>query len=738
MKSVASNLLPSDTLMKRFATALLILLATTSCRDQSASTTRPTPAAPTTTSTTSPATVLLPPIAQPVPPVAMRRPTTAPSLGEPRTDDYAWLREKDTPPVLDYLAAENAYTEQVLAPTAALQEKLVEEFVAHTKLDDTSVPYMRDGWLYFEETDEKSDYPRYFRKRNDNDPPQLLLDLNELAKNAEFVEIGTDEPSDDGRLLAYTIDLTGFRDYKLSIKDIESGRLLPDTADHVTSIVWANDNLTLFYSTEDEAKRSNKVWRLRLGGKPELVYEETDPTFGVAVGKMIDKSFIVLTSYSYGTSSEQVIPASKPETPPRLIAPRKKDTEYYIASHRDGAFYLRINDTGRNFRLVSLKDDALDIGEAVERIPHRPDVFLEDVNCFRNHIVVTERADGLPRFTIFDPELRTGTPLTMPEPVYVAYYGQNYVYESDQFRFGYQSLVTPGTVYSCDMNTGALTILKKEEVPGGYDPAAYEQKMLYATARDGTRIPISYVARKDRPQGAGPMLIDVYGAYGLPEWVWFEPERISLLDRGVAFAILHVRGGGEMGKTWHDAGKLLNKKNTFNDTIDAVTYLQSNGFTSPDKTVLGGASAGGMTVGTVLNERPELFKAALVGVPFVDVMNTMFDTSLPLTTQEFLEWGNPSEKPYYDYMLSYSPYDNLKRQAYPAMLVFSSYFDSQVMYWEPTKYVAKLRTLKTDSNPLLLHMTMTGGHSGPSGRSGAFDQTAKLYAFVLWQLGLKE
>ncbi len=671
-------------------------------------------------------------------PLAKRVPTTAKSLGEPRTDDYAWLRDKNSPEVLAQLAAENAYTDTVLAPTRALQETLVDEFVAHTKLDDATVPYMRDGWLYFEETDEKADYPRHFRKRNDNDPPELLLDLNELAKSSDFVDVGTDEPSDDGKLLAYTIDLTGFRDYKLSIKDIDSGRLLPDTADHVTSMVWANDNLTFFYASENESKRSDKVWRLKLGGKPELVYEETDVNFDVAVGKTLDKAFIVLTSYSYGTASAQVIPAAKPEMSPRLIAPRTKDVEQYVASHRDGQFYVRVNDKGRNFRLLSVKDDATDLTEAIELIPDRPDVFLEDVNCFRNHIVITERAGGLPRFSIFDPATRASRVIEMPEPIYAINYGANYVFDSDDLRFGYQSLITPNTVYSCDMATGHLTQLKRDEVPGGYDPNAYEQKMIYATARDGKKIPISLVSRRDHKPGPTPLLLDVYGAYGLPEWVWFEPERISLLDRGVTFAIAHVRGGGELGKTWHDAGRLLNKKNTFSDTIDATIYLQTQGFTTTSQTVISGASAGGMTVATVLNDRPELYKAALVGVPFVDVMNTMFDDSLPLTTQEFLEWGNPSDKTFYEYMLSYSPYDNLKAQAYPSMFVYSSYNDSQVMYWEPAKYVAKLRMLKQGPNPLLLRMSMSGGHVGVSGRSGVFEQVAEQYAFVLWQLGINK
>jgi oligopeptidase B len=397
-----------------------------------------------------------------------------------------------------------------------------------------------------------------------------------------------------------------------------------------------------------------------------------------------------------------------------------------------------VNDKGRNFRLLAVKDDATDLSAAVELIPDRPDVFLDDANCFRNHVVIQERVGGLPRFSLFDPQTLKATPIEMPEPVYAVNYGANYVFESDQLRFGYQSLVTPPTVYSCDMNTGKLTVLKRIEVPGGYDPDAYEQKMLYATARDGTPIPISLVRRKDRSSGDQPLLLEVYGAYGLPNWVWFEPQRISLLDRGVTFAIAHVRGGGELGKTWHDAGRLLNKKNTFTDTIDATLFLQAQGFTTPAKTAISGASAGGMTVGTVLNERPELYRSALVGVPFVDVMNTMFDDSLPLTTLEFREWGNPAEKPFYDYMLSYSPYDNLRPQVYPAMFVFSSYNDSQVMYWEPAKYVARLRTLKQGANPLLLRMSMTGGHGGVSGRTGVFEQVAEQYAFVLWQLGIEK
>ena len=677
-----------------------------------------------------------------VAPLAARHPVTRTDFGVTRTDDYAWLRQQDSPAVLKHLADENAYTDRVMKPTEPLQKTLVDEFVAHTKLDDASVPHPRDGWLYFSTTDKDSDYPRFYRKREANASPQLLLDLNELAKTRDYVGLGASEPSDNGKLLAYTIDPTGFRQYTLAVKDLESGTLLPDTAARVGSVCWANDNRTLFYSTENDAKRSDKIWRLTLGDKsPTLVYEETDATFDVGVGKTTDKAFVIISAFSYGTADASVIPADKPEMKPEVIGPRKAGVETYIASHRDGQFFIRTNDTGRNFRLVTDADhEAGDVTESryfVELIPARERVFLEDVNCFKNHVVLTERADGLPRVSTFDVERRRIEPIEMPESVYAVRLGPNEVFDTDELRLTYESLVTPPTTFAFDMNARTLATLKREEVPGGYDPAKYEEHQIFATARDGTRVPISYVARKDRPAGPGPLYVDVYGAYGIPEWVWFEPERLSLLDRGVAFAICHVRGGGELGKTWHDQGRLMNKRHTFEDTTDCVSFLQSHGIASPQTTAIGGASAGGLTVGATLNLRPDLFKCALLGVPFVDVMNTMLDPSLPLTTQEYNEWGNPHESAAFAYMLGYSPYDNLRRADYPATLVFSSYHDSQVMYWEPTKYVAKRRALNASATPpLLLNMTMTGGHGGPSGRTGAFDETAKRYAFVLWQLGL--
>lgn len=653
-------------------------------------------------------------------------------------DPYAWLRERDAPAVLEHLNAENAYTERVLAPTRALQATLVDEFVRHTKLDDQSVPYPRDGWLYFSETDKDSDYPRYYRKRSADDPtPQLLLDPNALAKTLPYVDVGAIEPGDNGKLLAYTIDPTGYRQYRLTIKDTETGTTRPETAERVTAVCWA-DATTLFYSTEDATtKRSNQVWRLALGGTPELVYEEKDEAFNVGVDRTVDKSFIVITSFAYGTGDCRVIPSKSPRTPPRAIAPRRDGIECYVASHHGRTFFVRTNDTGKNFRLVALPDEATDLAGAAELVPAREQVFLDDVNCYGDRVLLTERADGLPRLALLDVERRRVEPIPMPEPVYAVGLGRNLDPEATAIHVTYESLVTPPTTFSLDLGTRQLTTLKRQEVPGGYDPNAYEQRMLYATARDGTRVPISLVMRKDRPTTPGPLLVDVYGAYGLPEWAWFEPERLSLLDRGVAFAIVHARGGGELGKQWHDDGRLMNKRHTFEDAIDAVAFLQSQGYASPQTTAISGASAGGLTVGAALNLRPELFRCALLGVPFVDVMNTMLDPSLPLTTQEYREWGDPREPAAGDYIRSYSPYDNLARRAYPATLVYSSYNDSQVMYWEPAKYVAKRRALNPKATaPLLLSMTMTGGHGGPSGRTGYFDETAKRYAFVLWQLGV--
>lgn len=676
----------------------------------------------------------------PKPPVAKKSPKVTNIHGDTLVDDYFWMREKTDPQVISYLEAENAFTDAVMKPTTPFQEALYKEMVARIKETDLSVPSRDGDYYYYSRTEQGKQYQILCRKKGTLEASEeTMLDLNEMSKGEKFLSLGASTVSPDGNLLAYSTDTTGFRQYTLSIKDLHTGKLFPERIPNVTSITWSTDNKTVIYGIEDQSKRPYRIFRHTVGEpttNDKLIYEEKDELFRVYARRTRSRAYIVISSSSSTTSESRYMAASRPADTPQLFQGRVEGVEYDIDHHGD-TFYLRTNDQGKNFRLVTAPVSDPDKKNWKELLPLRSDVMLEDIDCFANHLVVSEREGGLQKLRVTD--LRTGKAMHVPfpEPVYTAFVSQNPEFQTPKLRYNYQSYTTPGSVMEFDMDSQQSTLLKRTEVLGGYDPNSYKSERILATASDGVKIPISLVYRKDRRlTGAQPLLLDGYGSYGISSDVRFSSARVSLLDRGVIFAEAHIRGGGDLGKDWHDQGKMMKKKNTFTDFITCAEYLISSGYTSKDKLIITGGSAGGLLMGAVTNMRPDLFKAVVSHVPFVDVMNTMLDSSLPLTIQEYLEWGNPNEKPAYEYMKSYSPYDNIERKAYPTMLVKTSLNDSQVMYWEPAKYVAKLRAMKTDNNLLLFKINMAAGHGGSSGRYDALKEVAFDYAFILGQFGI--
>ena len=716
----------------------------------------------TTESNTQPEAILTTPLTAPV---ARREPKQTSLHGTILVDDYAWLREKESAEVTTYLEAENAYAEAVMAPLGGLREELYQEMLSHIKQTDVSVPYRDGAWWYYSRTEEGMQYPVYCRKRDldgtppdvrveagfEIDPEEVLLDGNALAVGHSFMAIGGTDVTDDGRWLAYSVDHTGFRQYTLHIKDLDTelgdGEVLEGTVERVGSLVWAADvpegRRTLFYTVEDdEQKRQYQLWRHVLGTDHTadvLVFEEKDERFNLAAGRTRDGKFLVMEAGSHTTAESRFLAADTPESEWTLVAAREDEHEYSI-DHRNGLWFIRTNDQGRNFRLVTAPVATPGQAFWTEMIPHRSDVMLEDVDLFEQFFVACEREDGLPRLRMWNfsgDEAVTAAEIGFPEPVYSAFPNINLEFDTTKFRYGYQSLVTPSSVYEYDIATGDSALLKQTEVPGGFDRNLYGSERVFATAADGVRVPVSLVYRKDKwGEGKSPLYVYGYGSYGYSLPIGFNANRLSLLDRGVVMAYAHIRGGGDLGKPWHDAGKMLVKRNTFSDFITAVEYLTAKGYGDPARVAIEGGSAGGLLMGAVTNLKPEIFRAVLSHVPFVDVMNTMLDASLPLTVPEYEEWGNPNQAEYFNYMLSYSPYDNLRPGSYPAILVKTSLHDSQVMYWEPAKYVAKLRTLKTDSHPLLLVTNMEAGHGGASGRYDYLKEIAFDYAFLLRELGL--
>lgn len=672
------------------------------------------------------------------PPITEKKPKTTEINGDRLVDNYFWLREKSNPTVIAHLEAENAYTTAVMKPTEALQDTLYKEILSHIKQTDTNVPYRWGDYFYYSRTVEGQQYPIICRKHlNLNAPEQILLDVNELAKGQKFMSVGTFVPSDDGNLLAYSTDNTGYRQYNLQIKNLRTGEVFSERIERVNNVAWATDNKTIFYVTEDAVtKRNDKFFRHVLGSdKFDLIYEEKDELFDIGTQRSRDKALIMLGAFSKTSNEFRYIPASNPGAEWKIVLPRQAEHEYDI-DHRAGLFYIRTNKGAKNFRVVTAP-----VADPAEKnwkefVSHRPAVKIDGIDLFADHAVLSEWENGLEQIEIVDFKTNKRHRIQFPEPVYAAGLAQNREFNTTVLRYNYQSLVTPSSVFDYDVNTHKATLMKQTEVPGGFDKANYKSERVVATATDGTKIPMSVVYRQGtKRDGSAPMLLYAYGSYGIPISPGFSAGRLALLDRGVVYAIAHIRGGGELGEPWREAGRMMKKMNTFTDFIACAEHLVKQKYTSSDRLVIQGGSAGGLLMGAVTNMRPDLFKAVVAQVPFVDVLNTMLDASLPLTTSEYIEWGNPNEKPAYEYMKKYSPYDNVAKKNYPAMLVKVSLNDSQVPYWEGAKLVAKIRELKTDNNPLLLKVNMGAGHGGASGRYDAIHETAFDYAFMLWQMG---
>ncbi|MEA2206412.1 MAG: oligopeptidase [Blastocatellia bacterium] len=675
----------------------------------------------------------------PKPPMTEKNPKTTKIHDQTMVDDYFWLREKTNPKVIAHLEAENAYAEEVMKPTAALQKTLYDEMISHIKETDESAPYRDGDYFYYSRTVKGLQYPIYARKHGTLEAKEeITLDLNEMAKGLKYFALGSYDVSDDGNLLAYSTDTTGYRQYTLQIKDLRTGQLLPEKIERVGSVMWATDNKTLFYSTEDAVtKRSDKFFRHVLGANnSDLVYEDKDELFDVYGGRTRDRAMILIVSGSKTSTEYRYIPADRPTEAPKVILAREPDHEYSV-DHRGDLFYIRTNQGAKNFRLVTAPVSDPRKANWKEIIPHRREIKLDDIDLFANHLVVSELENGLQQLRIFDLKTNKSHRVEFPEPVYTASVTNNAEFNTRVVRFGYQSLVTPNSIFDYDMDAKTRVLRKQTDVPGGFDKANYKSERIFATAADGTKIPISIVYRKGtKLDGKSPLLLYGYGSYGISITPTFSSNRLSLLDRGAIYAIAHIRGGGELGEEWREAGRMMKKMNTFTDFISSAEYLIQQKYTSSDRLVIQGGSAGGLLMGAVANLRPDLFKAVVAQVPFVDVLNTMLDATLPLTTSEYIEWGNPNEKAAFDYMKTYSPYDNVAARDYPTMLVKVSLNDSQVPYWEGAKLVAKLRDLKTDKNPLLLKVNLGAGHGGSSGRYDALKDIAFDYSFMLWQMGL--
>lgn len=677
------------------------------------------------------------------PPVAKRVPHVSQWHGENIDDPYFWLREKSNPEVIKYLEDENAYTEVMTKSMKPMVDAIYKEMLSHIKQTDSDPPSKYRGYYYYSRRVEGKEYSIRCRRKasedgkyDDKAPEEILLDGNALAEGKKFFSIGDFQISDDGNRLAYTVDTTGFRQYELFVKELESGEVMSGIAQRVTSVEWAADNETLFYTTEDTiTKRSNIVWRHNLSDEAEPIYFEQDRVFNVGVSRGKDLKHLFIFCASTDTYETLYLPSDAIDGEFKVILPRGKGHKYSV-DHRDGVLYILTNKDAKNFRLVTapLADPA--VKNWTEVIAHRPNVLLEGTDVFQDFLVVAEKSEALTKLRVQDFASKKWTDVTFPEPLYEAGMGGTPEFASTTFRFAYESMVTPPSVFDYDVKTGERELKKQLEVPN-YDAKLYATERAWATARDGVKVPISIVYKKGTPKdGSAPLFLYAYGSYGYGETASFSSTRLPLLDRGMIFAIAHIRGGNELGEPWHDEGMLMKKMNTFHDFIDCAEYLTKNKWTKSDRLVIEGGSAGGLLMGAVTNMRPDLFKAVHTAVPFVDVMNTMMDASLPLTVGEYLEWGNPNEKAAFDYMRSYSPYDNLAKKDYPAILVTTSLNDSQVMYWEPAKYVAKLRALKTDKNPLLLKTNMGAGHGGASGRYEALKETAFEYTWLLNQVGI--
>ncbi|KQV42964.1 MULTISPECIES: S9 family peptidase [unclassified Duganella] len=678
----------------------------------------------------------------PQPPIAEKTQWMETRHGEQVSDDYRWLQEKTNPAVIEYLNAENSYTAAMTEGIKPFADALYKEFKDRTMPADLSVPARRGDYYYYTRIEAGKQYQLNCRRLAAKDgsydasaAEEIMLDQNAMAEGLKFFHVGMMVASPDARLLAYTTDNNGFRQYELHVKDLASGKVLSTSMPRVTSVAWAADNKTLFVVQEDATtKRADRLFRVTLDGQPEQVYHEAVEQFSLDVMGSLDRKHIYLLSGATDTTEVFMLPADRPKGSFKSVLGRSKGHRYFV-SHRDGQLYIRTNKDAKNFRLVSAP--VANPKKWTEVIPHDKDTLLQGVSLFKGFLAVNEKSRALGRTRIYDFGSKKWLTVKFDDEVYVSTPSTNLDYGLAKYRISYQSPLAPPATIDVDMKTGERTVLKKQEVAGGFDFSQYETRRLWATARDGVKVPIWVAYKKGvKLDGSAPMVLYSYGSYGIAQEANFSLTRLSMLERGVIYAAAHIRGGNDMGEQWHDDGMLMHKKNTFNDFIDSAEYLVKEKWTSRERLAIQGGSAGGLLMGAVVNMRPDLFKAVHAAVPFVDVMNTMMDASLPLTTGEYLEWGNPNEKPAYDYMRSYSPYDNILLKDYPAMLVTTGLNDSQVMYWEPAKYVAKLRRNKTDSNPLLLKVNMGAGHGGSSGRYNALGEKAFEMAWLLSQIGV--
>ena len=674
------------------------------------------------------------------PPMAAVRPHRFDEHGNVRIDQYYCLKERSNPEVIKYLEDENAYTKAVMAHTEPLQERLYEELKGRVLQNDQSVPFREGNYLYYTRLVEGKNYPIYARKRGSvSAPEEIMIDANALAEGKATFLIRAWEVSSGEDLLAFAADTTGGRVSAIRFKNLRTGEMLSDVVPRsIGGIAWAEDNRTLFYTKPDSVSvRPYQVYRHKLGtpaATDQMVYEDKDETYYVGVFKTKSRSYIMIQSSQTMATEYSYIRADQPDAPFKVIFPRERGHEYY-ANHFGDYFYILSNDHAKNFRLMRTPVARPGRDNWQEVIPHRADVLLEDFEFFKDYLVLTERKDGLVQLRVRPWSGQNEYYLDFGEPAYLAYVSTNLEFDTPVLRYGYTSLTTPSSTYDYDMKTRQKTLLKRDQILGGFDPANYVSERFYTTARDGARVPVSIVYRKGiaRP---GPLLLTGYGSYGSSSDPTFSSDRLSLLDRGFAFAIAHIRGGSEMGRAWYENGRQLQKKNTFNDFVDVADDLIRRGYTSSDRLFARGASAGGLLMGAVVNMRPELFRGVIAGVPYVDVITTMMDSTIPLTTGEYDEWGNPHDSTFYRYMLSYSPYDHVERKAYPNLLITAGLYDTQVLYVEPAKWTARLRAMKTDSNRLILRTNMEAGHGGASGRYKRWHDVAFEYAFLLDLVGL--
>ncbi|NOZ33818.1 MAG: S9 family peptidase [Chlorobi bacterium] len=660
------------------------------------------------------------------------------NFGNTRIDNYYWMNEHENPKVLKYLEDENAYTEKSLKHTEKLRETLFDEIAERIKPDDSSVPYKDNGYYYYQRYEEQEEHPIYCRKKEKlQNPEEILLDVNELAEGHPFFNVEDFSISYDNKLMAYSVDTLGRRRYEIHFKNLETEENLSDIIKNTDGeLVWANDNKTVFYIRKDEETlREYQLWKHVLGTSPDKdikVYEEDDDTFYISVSKSKSDKYIFLSVFSTLSTEYRYINAEKPNDKFHILIPRSENLEYHAEPHGNGLYILTNAGNAVNFKIVKTSFAKPNIQTAFEIVPYNKNVFIEDFDVFKNYLVINERKNGLMRLRVLNLKTSESKYIDCGEDAYEIWISDNDEFDTDILRFGYSSLTTPVSYYDYNMKTGEKILLKQKFAGKIFNKNNYQSKRLYATAADGVKIPISIVYKKGlKLNSTNPMLIYAYGSYGYSTDASFHSSVLSLLNRGFVYAVAHVRGGQENGRKWYEDGKLLHKKNTFTDFIACTKYLQDLGYSSPEYTFAEGGSAGGLLTGAVSNMHPDLYAGIIAEVPFVDVVTTMLDESVPLTTGEYDEWGNPHKKKYYDYMLSYSPYDNVKKQAYPAMLITAGLHDSQVQYWEPAKWTAKLREYNTSNNPIYLFTNMDAGHSGMSGRYKAYKETALIYAFIL-------